>query len=666
MAKESLTNFDVTALTRELRDAILGFHVANIYQIDTSILLLKLRRPRHPTKTLLIEAGRRMHLTAYKREKPPKPPAFCMALRKHLRRGRIIDVQQHDFDRIVSIHIEGQTGRFQLISELFGDGNIILVDMEGRIIQALRYKRMSHRNVIRGEIFKYPPPSPANPLTLTMENLEEIREYGDLEVVRGLVRHLGIGGLYAEEILLRAEVDKKKPCREISEEELRRIYMQACGLASAIRAGSLEPQIVVDGEEWVDVVPVRLQVYAHLKSITFESFNQALDEYFTKMEATKIVSAEARKKEGEKERLKRVLEEQKEAVGEFRRKSENARRIADKIYEHLGKLNQILHEIRRLRDRGLEWSDIERRIKEKAPPALLSINPAEGILEVDVDGVRAKLDLRLSAQENASRYYEEAKKWEKKAQGAEKALQKTLKELEKVKAGLEAAKARAPKLEKIEHRRPAWYEQFRWFQSSEGVLVVAGKDAKSNLRLARKRMEPNDIVLHAEITGAPLVLVKNGEKAGKKTIYEAAQFAASYSRAWKMGLNAVDVYWVKPEQVKLSAPSGQYLPKGALMIHGKRNYLHGVALKLAFGILKKNSEEIELVWGPEETVKQKTPIYVAYCPGNTPAKQLAEQIREKLAQTAPPEIRRKILEIPLEELRKRIPYGTGRIASSQF
>ena len=664
MAKESLTNFDVTALTRELRDAILGFHIANIYQIDSATLLLKLRRPRQPPKTLLIEAGRRMHLTAYKREKPPKPPAFCMALRKHLRRGRIIDVQQHDFDRIVSIHVEGQAGRFQLVSELFGDGNIILVDMEGRILQALRYRRMSHRNIIRGEVFKYPPSSPVNPLTLTIENLEEIREYGDLEVVRGLVRHLGISGLYAEEILLRAEVDKKKPCQEITDEELQRIHMQTCGLASAIRVGSLEPQIVVDGEEWVDVVPVKLQVYANLKSITFESFNQALDEYFTKLEAKRIASTETKGEEEEKKRLERVLEEQREALEEFRRKAEDARKIGDKIYTHLGELSQILHEIRRMRAEGIEWTDVEERLKQEAPLAVLSISPAESSVEVDLDGLRAKLDFRLTAQENASKYYEEAKKWERKAQGAEKAMKKTLEELEKVESRIESAKAQKPKLERAERRKRAWYEQFRWFQSSEGILVVAGKDAKSNVRLARRRMEPSDIVLHAEIAGAPLVLVKNGEKAGEKTIREAAQFAASHSRAWKMGLNAIDVYWVRPEQVKLSAPSGQYLPKGALMIHGKRNYIRGVSLRLAFGILRKNGEEIELLWGPAETIKEKTPIYVAYCPGNTPARVLAEQIRKRLMQIAPSELRKKISQIPPEEFRRRIPYGTGRIVSS--
>jgi len=149
-----------------------------------------------------------------------------------------------------------------------------------------------------------------------------------------------------------------------------------------------------------------------------------------------------------------------------------------------------------------------------------------------------------------------------------------------------------------------------------------------------------------------------------KTIREAAQFAASHSRAWKMGLNAIDVYWVRPEQVKLSAPSGQYLPKGALMIHGKRNYIRGVSLRLAFGILRKNGEEIELLWGPAETIKEKTPIYVAYCPGNTPARVLAEQIRKRLMQVAPSELRKKISQIPPEEFRRRIPYGTGRIVPS--
>ena len=45
----------------------------------------------------------------------------------------------------------------RLILELFGEGNIILADEEGKILQALFFKRMRDRNIVRNEIYQFPP-----------------------------------------------------------------------------------------------------------------------------------------------------------------------------------------------------------------------------------------------------------------------------------------------------------------------------------------------------------------------------------------------------------------------------------------------------------------------------------------------------------------------------
>ena len=167
MLKEVMTSFDVAAATHEINEQVNGAHVAKIYQIGTQTLLLRLRKPNQPRLQLLMEAGKRLHLTSYAHETPTRPSAFCMSLRKYLDNGVIKMVRQHEFERIAVTEIATRHGIYKLVTELFGGGNVILVDPEGKILQAMTYKRMRDRNILRSESFQHPPARGKNPLTLT-------------------------------------------------------------------------------------------------------------------------------------------------------------------------------------------------------------------------------------------------------------------------------------------------------------------------------------------------------------------------------------------------------------------------------------------------------------------------------------------------------------------
>ncbi len=123
----------------------------------------------------------------------------------------------------------------------------------------------------------------------------------------------------------------------------------------------------------------------------------------------------------------------------------------------------------------------------------------------------------------------------------------------------------------VRRRKREWYEKFRWMFTSSGKLVIGGRDAKTNELLVRKYLEKGDIYLHADITGAPSVILKGGGEEGD--IEEAAIFAASYSRGWKEGVSSLPVFWVPSHQVSLSPPSGEYRPRGGVIVRGERNWL---------------------------------------------------------------------------------------------
>ena len=150
----------------------------------------------------------------------------------------------------------------------------------------------------------------------------------------------------------------------------------------------------------------------------------------------------------------------------------------------------------------------------------------------------------------------------------------------------EEAKKQARKDKKRE-----WYEKFHWFISSQGFLCIGGKDATSNEIVVKKHMDKEDLVLHTDMAGSPFFVIKNGQEASEKTIEEAAQATAVYSKAWKLGHTSADVFYVKPEQVSKEAQSGEYMQKGSFMIRGKTTYLRP-KLEYAIGLVEEKEDKI--------------------------------------------------------------------------
>lgn len=108
-----------------------------------------------------------------------------------------------------------------------------------------------------------------------------------------------------------------------------------------------------------------------------------------------------------------------------------------------------------------------------------------------------------------------------------------------------------------------WYEKFRWMYSSDGFLIIGGKDASQNEILVKKHLEPTDIFAHADLPGGSVVVVKSGGKEiPDRTKAEAAAFAVAFSRAWKAGIGVADGYWVRPDQVTKAPPQGSTLARG--------------------------------------------------------------------------------------------------------
>ncbi|OYT66360.1 hypothetical protein B6V00_03700 [ANME-1 cluster archaeon ex4572_4] len=560
--KETMSNVDVAVVVAELQD-LLGARLVKAYQPGRDEIRLRLHHKERGSLDLIVEAGRRIHLTKYKRPSPRMPSGFAMFLRKHLGGGRISKIRQLDFDRIVEISVE--RCEFEL-AELFKEA-----------------------------------------------------KNGKKEVVKVLASELSLGGLYAEEVCRRAGVEKGNYAGELAESEITAVRAALSGLFEPVLTSGKSklkaPHTVVEkrGEEKLklDFLPFELSVYKDKEKVFFGSFNDAADEFFT----TQIAKEQEEKAKGAREEAvgkhERILKEQEAALRKFKVKEEESVKKGELIYARYNEIENILREIGKNKKR--------KTVKLTLPNTSLQL----------------EIDTSVSLHKNASAYYEKAKVFRKKRAGVQRALAEMKKRLkaetekakEKEQARTRAERTRAEKGEegaewvprkKEVRRKEEWYEKFRWFETSDGFLVLAGKDATTNEILVKKHLQPNDLFFHTQAEGAPVAVVKTGGKEiSEAGLREAAQFAASYSNLWKYGFYEGECYCVSGEQVSKTPPSGEYIKKGSFVVRGKRRYFKA-ALGLCVG-LEKEKEKVRgrLVACPStDSQREKLEKFVELEPGS--------------------------------------------------
>jgi len=620
--KKAMSNVDVAAVVEELQEKLVGGFVGKAYQLAPDRVVISFQSPGQGKFDLLLEAGRRVHLTEKPREAPKMPPQFPTMLRSRLSGGRVAEVRQHGFDRVAELVIDRGDDQYVLIAEIFPKGNVLLLDDYGRIILPLRPLAFRDRKLLAGEKYLYREDQ-LDPRTVSRNDLAFLLASSESEVVRTLVRGLNMGGTYAEEVCLRAGLNKTEPAHALTGDEIDRVHR---ALGEVFGLVQMDPHFVLDGDEVVDVVPAPLMVYGDLERREFESFSKALDEYFFAEEA-----------EGPKPKtaLERRKDMQERSIQEFRDKERKFAALGEKIYERYGEVESILAAISGALEKGYTYSEIWAKIRTSGLPIAekilsldyqgeLRLRLDEGVGEGEVGGgIELELNAKLTVPQNAQRYYDRAKEQTKKREGAEKALEQTIKIIEK-RAAPEKVKTRKV----FRRRKPRWYERFRWFNSSDGFLVIGGRDASSNEEIYAKYLEKRDFALHTDAPGAPLTVIKTlGEEVPESTQEEAAQFAVSYSSVWKAGLFEGDCYMVAAEQVTKTPEPGEFIKKGAFVIRGERRYFRDVPVGVAVGIAGD-----QLIGGPVSAIKPKADPVVEIEPGELSPEDLAKRIYRTFAE----------------------------------
>ena len=259
--------------------------------------------------------------------------------------------------------------------------------------------------------------------------------------------------------------------------------------------------------------------------------------------------------------------------------------------------------------------------------------------------MQVTLDYTKTVHQNADAYFAAAKKAKKKLEGVNTALSISEKKIAELTKERDAYALTLEPEEVDIKRKIKWYEQFRWFHASNGMLAVGGRDATSNEQVLKSHVIAHDVVFHTEAPGSPFfVLQTEGKEVHPLVFEEVGQMTAAYSKAWAGGYTSVEAFYVNPDQVSKHAQSGEYVKKGSFMVRGKKTFVQP-RMELYMGLL-----EGQIVVGTRQSVKKQTDVFVKLVPGREKSSDIAKQVRKKLDGGN------------LDEIIRMIPAGGSRLS----
>jgi hypothetical protein len=169
---------------------------------------------------------------------------------------------------------------------------------------------------------------------------------------------------------------------------------------------------------------------------------------------------------------------------------------------------------------------------------------------------------------------------------------------------------------------PKDYKKYKWFVTSCGNMVVAGKSAQQNDALIghAKEMEHDTVVMHTSSPGSPFsVILSEIKEVTKFDLEECATFTGCFSKAWKEGKRKTEVHVFRASQLekKKGMKTGTW---------GVRGAVEKVVVELKLALTKQKNTYRAI---PLSAVK-KSGVLMTILPGKADKTVMADFILEKL------------------------------------
>ena len=612
--KTAMSGFDLRAIAREL-DVFSGAYVKKAYMPHYEQIVLRINPKDMEQFDLVLVRGSRIYTSKRDRPMPMTPPPFAMVLRKHLKNARMTGVRQLGFDRVLAFDFDTKFGKRHLYVEVFRDGNIILTDEEGIIVQPLTHASYAGRTLKKGIVYQ-PPPQALDPHEVDIEALKDMFENSERDLVSTLGGKANLGGTHANAVCELAGIKPNIDTQEVSAKDVLEALQKLLEDLADSAQGHLilKPSDEHDSESLkktittmnnnakrdrfleshaVEATPTILPAHSGLVKMDFESLCQAVDAWkgahdagaLARREAEKLdIAAPGRGHSTDVERLERRRAQQEKALAGFTVKIEKQQMLGHIIQNNWTHIESLLSQVSESVEKN-GWKDTKKASKEI--PWIVSMNSAERTFitilpdeDNEPKGPQTTLSLDETVHQNAQRHFQAAKKQKYKTRGAVSALADTNLELKRAMKKEKKAEE-SGKVGKIKRSKRLWFENHRWSMTAGGHLLVGGKDAKGNDTVVKKHLSGSDMYLHADIHGAPscslratqgfiidqhrpahipeyipafkLVDKLGDERINDEKLLESATLALCWSRAWASGGGHGTVYSVKPAQVSKTA-----------------------------------------------------------------------------------------------------------------
>ncbi|KAF1816664.1 hypothetical protein P152DRAFT_470658 [Eremomyces bilateralis CBS 781.70] len=446
----------------------------------------------------------------------------------------------------------------------------------------------------------------------------------------------------AFESLMNALRSAKEVCQSITSSTQLNGYIVA---KNTRHNGSASAQELDDShfayDEYHPFKPCQFETSENHRILEFDGFNHTVDQFYSALEGQKLESRLHAREDGAKKRLEQARQDHRHRVEGLQKVQETNVRKAEAIKANLERVEEATKAINSLIAQGMDWVDIERLIKaeqERGNPTALTIKPplklnenaitlilqevgdgdseeqnkywdadetdseesstdrdAEDSSQPKPSAIEVDVRLDLSGWANARQYYDQKKVASAKEQRTVESSTVALKRQEhKIQADLkQGLKQEKEILRPL--RKQFWFEKFLYFISSDGYLVLGGKDATQNEILYSRYLKDGDVYVHADLQGAPSVIIMNNPSTPNapippSTLSQAGSFSVCGSSAWDSKA-PMSAWWVHSDQVSKTAPTGEYLTAGGFMIQGKKNYLPPSQLLMGIGVLFQVSDE---------------------------------------------------------------------------
>ena len=529
----------------ELAPQLTGSRIEKIQQPARDQIILLLRGSRR----LFLNAGAnqpRIHLTEQLRDNPSQPPMFCMLLRKHLSGGIIESIRQEPLERVVTLTVlasdeMGERSRFTLVWEgMPRRANLILCDRDGRIIDCLRrvdLEAEQDRQVMPGLFYRLPTrQDKRSPLSVTEEEFAALlgRAAPDAPLDGWLLdTFTAISPLVARELTVRACGSTDAPVSQGSA-----LWGVFSRWQRDVHENAFTPTLIKRNGSLADFTygPVT-QYGTYAETEVYDSFSHLLDDFYEKREQAERVKQKGRD----------LLKTATTARDRVRRKlaAQEKELAACLGRDHLRICGELITANLYRMERGQSRLTAQNYYDENC---------------ADMD---IPLDVRLSPQENAARYFKQYAK----AKTAEKyltaQLQRGREELQYLESVLqELAQAESEQdfndirteltdggyLRGRGKKQPGFQRASkpREFRSSTGLRILVGRNNRQNDRLTTKDADKRDIWLHTQkIHGSHVILCTGGAEPDEQSLMEAASLAAYFSQAQGSAKVPVDYTPVK-------------------------------------------------------------------------------------------------------------------------